>query len=695
MFGLSFANPLLLHGLWAAVLPLVIHLLNRRRTVTVPFSNVALLQALQHDRMRRIKLKQILLLILRTALIIMLVLAFSRPTLRGAGGQVGEAGTSAVILLDRSLSMQHRTPEGTLFDRALLRVRALLTLFNDRDDVLLLLVDSGAEEAEVLSPERLRLHLDVLRPGFGSTDFEAGLEEALSHLSQSRMPNRELYVITDLAYNGWVNLPDTLANLEGISVFVITERLNSVANLGITQVKTVGGSPQVGRPLTLEIELVNYGSTNRGDVPVQAFLNDRRIAQQVAHVPANGRRKLHTRFLPETGGAVSLRVEIGEDDLEADNRRVTVLSIPERVRVLLVADVPDEAYYLAQVLPVASYEVIQVRPDEIAEQVLEGIDVVFLCNVERLSSGVIATLQSRVSGGLGLCIFLGDQVDIRHYNERLLPALFPTTLQGVQGSAGGAYQALQANLPDHPMLADIELDGSFQSPRFYIHYRIQPNKTVRSVLSFASGAPALLESREAGGPVVVFASSVSANLVWNDAPLSGFFLPFVHRLTGYLAAGTFGRSDYRVGQVVYRDIRDGKSREAVLRPPGQEAKTIWPEQRGLQSVWPVGEVNAPGVWEIFAREQLADRFAVQIDAREPDLTPVPQARLEALFGRERLVMIDGGTDLRETILSQRHGQELWRLVLLGALFVMAAEMLITRSTRTSRAEGRKEERLSA
>jgi hypothetical protein len=695
MFGLSFANPLLLHGLWAALLPVVIHLLNRRRTVTVPFSNVALLQALQLDRMRRIKLKQILLLILRAMLIILLVLAFARPTLRGASGQVGDAGTSAVILLDHSLSMQHRTPEGTLYDRAVQRVRALLTLFNDRDDVRLLLVDSSTEETEVPSLERLRLHLDALCPGFGSTDFEAGLKEVLSHLSQSRMPNRELYFVTDLAYNGWVNLPDTLANLEGVSVCVIVERPKSVANLGITQVKTVGGSPHVGRPITLEIELINYGSTNRGDVPVQAFLNDRRITQQIAHVPAKGRRKLHTRFVPETSGAVSLRVEIGEDDLDADNRRVTVLSIPKQVRVLLVADVPDEAYYLAQALPVASYEVIQVRPDEIAEQVLEGIDAVFLCNVERLSSGTIAALQSRVSRGLGLGIFLGDQIDIRHYNERLLPALFPATLQGVRGSAGGAYQALQADLPDHPMLADIELEGSFQSPRFYLYYRIQPKKTARPVLSFASGAPALLESRGAGGHVAVFASSVSADLVWNDVPLSGFFLPFVHRLTGYLAAGAFGRSDYQVGQVVFRDIRDGKSREAVLRPPGQEPVTIWPEQRGLQSVWPVGEVNAPGVWEIFAHEQLADRFAVQIDIREPDLTPVSKARLEALFGRERLLVIDGGTDLRETILSRRHGQELWRSVLMGALFVMAAEMLIARSTRTSRAEGREGERLSA
>ena len=210
----------------------------------------------------------------------------------------------------------------------------------------------------------------------------------------------------------------------------------------------------------------------------------------------------------------------------------------------------------------------------------------------------------------------------------MLPALFPAKLLGTRGALSGAYQALQTVLPDHPMLSGLELKGAFQSPRFFVSYRVLPAQNAQSVLFFTSGAPALLEARKGNGRVVLFASSVSANLGWNDAPLSGFFVPFVHRLSGYLAAGAFGRSDYRVGQVVYRDIRRENASEAVLRAPGGEPRTIWPQQRGLQSVWPVGVVDAPGLWEIFARERVSDRFAVQTDEREPDLTPVPMARLE-------------------------------------------------------------------
>ena len=695
MFGLSFANPMMLYGLWAALLPVVIHLLNRRRTVTVSFSNVALLQTLQHDRMKRIKLKQIVLLILRTLLLILLVLAFARPTVTGAKGQVGDAGTSAVILLDQSLSMQYRTSDGILFDRALRSVQTLLTLFGERDDVRLVLIDNNAQEVDVVSPEHLRLHLNQLNPGFDRTDFESGVKHALLHLSASTMPNRELYVVTDGAANGWASLPDTLSGMDGLAVCIVSERPAEVANVGISQIAVVGGAPQVGRSVTLEIELINYGAANRGDIPVQIFLNDRRIAQQIAHVPARGRRKLHTAFVPELGGAVSLRVEIGEDNLMADNERVAVLNIPEQVRVLLVADAPSESYYLAQALPVTSFDVSHIKPDRISEQALEGFDVVFLCNVARLSVGALSALQSRTSNGLGTAIFLGDQVDIRHYNERLLPALIPAVLHGARGTAGGAYQALQTTLPDHPMLAELETKGAFQSPRFTMYYRVQPAQNVQPILSFASGLPALLESRTGNGRVVLFASSVGANLEWNDAPLSGFFLPFVHRLTGYLAAGAFGRSDYRVGQMVYRTIHDGKSTEAVLQAPGQEPKTIWPESRGLQQMWPIGVVKTPGVWEVYAHERLSDRFGVQVDEREPDLTPVPLSRLEAIFGADRVFMVEGKVDLRETVLSQRHGQELWRVFLWVSLLVMAAEMLIARSTRTNRAESKEDRSLVA
>jgi hypothetical protein len=75
---MTFLNPLLLFGLAAAAIPVLLHLLNLRKLRTVEFSSVRFLKDLQKSSIRRIRIRQILLLIVRTLLIIAIVAAFSR-----------------------------------------------------------------------------------------------------------------------------------------------------------------------------------------------------------------------------------------------------------------------------------------------------------------------------------------------------------------------------------------------------------------------------------------------------------------------------------------------------------------------------------------------------------------------------------------------------------------------------------------
>jgi len=687
MFGLSFANPAMLYGLWAALLPLVIHLLNRRRSVTLPFSNVALLQALQHDRMRRVKLKQILLLILRTLLIVLLVLAFARPTLMGASSGAGDAGTSAVVLLDRSLSMQYRTSEGSLFERGKARVREILSLFQAQDDVQVMFVDHGVTPIVGSSLANLHARIDSWDPLFDAADMLPGLQAALAHLQASKMPNRELYIVSDLAHLGWTNVTDTLT-WNGVSVFVVPVRPDVVQNVGVTQVKTVGGLLRVGQPVTLEIELANYGDAPRGDVPVQAFWDERRIVQQMAHIPAGGREKIYARFTPESDGARALRVEIGDDGLVADNTRISVVQVPEQLRVLLIGEAHQDTYFLTQALQAASFSVQVQSPDHVTDVALAAADVVYLCQVSHLSPSVLARLQKHISSGAGLAIVLGGQIDMRHYNERILPALLPATLISVRGQPGvtTAYQAFPLELPNHPMLSHIALDGTFRSPRFYVHYVVRPELETQTVLSFANGTPVLLEGALERGRVALFVSEWGSNLSWNDMPVTGFFLPFVYNLTGYLVTGAVRQADYTVGAVVSRLHQSALAREGVLRSPGQDAQTIWPQQRGVQAVWPVGVVNRPGLWEIYANERLADVFSVQLDPDASDLTRISDVRLQTLFQNARLSVVMADRQMKDVVLPLRHGQEYWRLILGGALFLMFLEMWIAKTTRGSRQE---------
>src|SRR5689334_4290742 len=118
---MTFLNPLALFALAAASFPVLFHLFAQRKARRLEFSSIRFLKQLEKSSMRKVKLRQILLLILRTLLIAALVFAFSRPALRGTSASFlgsSHANTTAVILFDNSASMARRTANGSLFKQA-------------------------------------------------------------------------------------------------------------------------------------------------------------------------------------------------------------------------------------------------------------------------------------------------------------------------------------------------------------------------------------------------------------------------------------------------------------------------------------------------------------------------------------------------------------------------------------------------
>ncbi|HTY01249.1 MAG TPA: BatA domain-containing protein, partial [Bacteroidota bacterium] len=114
---MTFLNPFMLFGLVAASVPLVIHLLNLRKLRTVDFSSLRFLKELQRSSIRRVKIRQWLLLAIRTLLIVTLVFAFARPALHGtfAGFLGGRASTAMLLLIDDSPSTSARNDRGEIF----------------------------------------------------------------------------------------------------------------------------------------------------------------------------------------------------------------------------------------------------------------------------------------------------------------------------------------------------------------------------------------------------------------------------------------------------------------------------------------------------------------------------------------------------------------------------------------------------
>ena len=675
MQGLSFTNPAMLHALWAAALPILIHLLNRRRSVTVSFSNVALLQTLQQDRMRKVKIKQWVLLALRTLLIAALVLAFARPTIRDASFGRGHGETTAVMLVDRSLSMEHESDGKSLLRHGKERVDELTALFQPEDDVVLFPYDDRILATNETGLERVRLTARSIEASFRGSNPVPAIDAARRVLRSSDSINRELYVLSDLFAAGWSQVRDTYDGFEGTSVFVVRPPEPDRQNVAVRSIRPEGLLLSVGQPARLLVDVENVGSEVADTVPVQVFADERRIGQKVVSLDAGERKRVAFRYTPDRAGARVFSAEIPEDGFVADNRRSTVVHIPEAIRIGIVGSGGD-VYYLSEALQSGpGLELTQVKPGTAGTDAYDSLDLIILANAKRLGRGEISAIRDRVARGAGLLLLMGAGLDVRLYNEQILPVLCPASITGVSSGRGERerFLTLEASGVDHPTLTGL-LGDKLPSPKFYMSYNVQAGDG-DVILRYSSGNPAMLAHQVGRGRVIAMTSHT--DLDWSDLSLTGFFAPFLQRAVRYLATGAYGADEVTVGKRVARPVNRLGAREATVQPPsGATPKTVWAQQLGGRPHWVIDEVDVPGIWQIHAGERVVDRFAVQVDDRESDTAVIEDDRLKALFPGADVVFVEPDQTIASVVSDYRYGAELWRYFLVMALLCLAAELAL-------------------
>src|SRR5262245_46665182 len=168
---MSFLNPYLLFGSLALAIPILIHLVRREKSEIIPFSSLMFLLKVPKRSIRQQKLKNLLLMLLRLAILALLVGVFTRPYLTQTAASIAPVGQNrgVVLLLDNSYSVRY----GNNFDRmkteATNRINALgsgdqmaVVAFNDSATVL---VNPTSDKA------RLRAAVSVVEPSFGGTRF--------------------------------------------------------------------------------------------------------------------------------------------------------------------------------------------------------------------------------------------------------------------------------------------------------------------------------------------------------------------------------------------------------------------------------------------------------------------------------------------------------------------------------------------
>lgn len=199
---MTFLNKALLWGLLAAVIPVVIHLLNRRRFRTVQWGAMQfLLKAAKESRGKK-KLKHFLILACRTLAVAAMIFVIARPLAGKLLGWGSGKPETVLLVLDRSSSMEVRPADGLPTKRQSVLDRVPQAL-SELGGARLILLDSATGLAQdVPSPEVLPT-MSAAAATDSAADIPSLLLSAIDHIGNADLGRTEIWVASDFQENNW------------------------------------------------------------------------------------------------------------------------------------------------------------------------------------------------------------------------------------------------------------------------------------------------------------------------------------------------------------------------------------------------------------------------------------------------------------------------------------------------------------
>lgn len=683
-------------GLLLAAIPIVIHILNRRRYKTVNWAAMDfLLRAMKKNR-RRLKFEQWLLLATRCALLVLVATALARPmgcnrsTLASLAGQ---RNGLHVIVIDNSYSMAYeagRPDAPTHLDRARNLAKELIDTLQAGGESVALVTASrpaaGVLSAPTFDLSAARDAVDRVPQSFSGTDLLGALRLAQEIGQKDRSPTtKHLYLITDATRSAWETpdaeaikqLAQTLSKEFKLTHFnlgrssqwnqatlavrpagnLVTNRLN---NDLLATVQSFGAGPDALLQWRLDEAVLPGGGTIK-------FTGDPQTLTQAG-----------AAF--RTGGAHVVSAQLaGEDRLKVDNTRHRVIDVAAALKVLIVEGergmnkLGGSGAFLELALappmegptesPGGARSNSYVAPElisdlELGNKVLSDYRAVILAGVGQVPAAQADQLALFVKNGGALILFMGEAVVAENYNQVLLPrGLMPGTLTKRVSAASDQAGYLFDFKPHgalHPLLslfAGEEKSGLDTAQVFtYWQMDVKPDAKADRVLNYLSAGAATTQpadsKAQAADPAItlhalgeghVLVFTTTANAEWTSFPAKPSYVALMHELLAGSVTSGDRWMNLTAGEalVVPRSVKF--TGPAALIDPQQNEIPLELIAGNGAGAYRSGPIGKPGIYRL--RTGTANLpVAVNVPAEEADVRTIDDPAIKRALGDAEVTM---------------------------------------------------------
>jgi hypothetical protein len=646
--SLTFLNPWLLFGLAGAILPILIHRITQRRVIRRRFSAVHLLLQSQRTTAKSQRLTHLLVLALRILAIATIVFLMAGPVLVRPGAHLLEEG-AMVMILDNSLSMAYEDDRGQRYEVAKKAAAEVLKGFQGSVALIPTVRDRGGQGLGWMTPKGALRALESLPLSFGPGDPPMAFKSAYRHLHRRQGP-KQILVVSDMARSDWQRLE--LTGLQGVpdanvTFFKIGESGRDT-NVCIKDVRLADGDMVAGVANRLAVTLSNLSNQTETRL-VQITLADKKVDQKSMKLEAGQDGTVFFDFHVEDPGWIDGEVTLSPDRLNADDRFYLSLNVRDKIKILAVDGDPKtslkagESYYVVNALRPEGMDgspflTRVITEGELAREDPGTVDTLFLMNVERPDFSKVAAALER---GKTVFLFLGDRILPEVYNRF---SGFPWQIGRRIDVRDRAQKAELNHLKPGSLTFLKHLENSLSGASFQTYFKIEG--TGENLLTLGNQDPLLVMSEAGNARLFLFASS--ADVDWNDLPLTAAFLPLLQGLVKHSVALT-GNS--LPGGIPFgKHLRDTERPVQIKGPPG-----------------------GPGVYQFHvpAGEM---RRGVNMPYEESDLAKVTEDEIKKKFGAMNVALLD----YSEAGLSALKGgrKSVWPLLLLFLAAVLALEMIL-------------------
>jgi len=722
---MTFIFPLLLGGLALAGIPVLLHLIMRQKPKHLLFPAFRFLLQRHRTNQRKIRLRHLLLLALRLALIAGLCLALARPKIFSERLNLSsDRPVAAVLVFDTSYSMGYVSGGRSLLDEAKRRAQELLDGFPPDSKVAILdTAEPGGDWLPSISLARDRI--PDLRLRAANAPITSRLGEAyrlLKDFSQDAehdesMP-RFLCIFSDRTQASWDS--GRAKDLEQLR-----DRLSVPANAVFVD---VGAEHPVDLAL-VSVELPHQIVPTDGQAIIRVTVRatgedcDTEVICRIDGEEAPERKPIQlaagqsqvVSFQRGDLRAGTHQVELtlaSTDALTFNNACFATFEVRGGRKTLILVDDPRDADFWRWALQSFNAFRSDVRTPgdlrDLSPTDLSTYQAICLLSVAKPDVELWEKLRQYVRDGGGLAVVPGAGLEKDAYNksqaaQQLLPGrlvnIIPDVTEAGVGLSEVSYQ--------HPMMAPFRkwrqtqnVDFEKSPPAAWRYWEVKPSQGESSTLmtySDKENRPALLErvfdpKEKVRGRVLLFTTAFDRSRLdtalgkikpgeeWNNFAKTSYYVVLVNTALGYLAGdaeeATF---NYFSGQPVTIAL-PVKPRFSTynLEGPGVSAAESVVSRTGSESELLLPQATTPGNFLLFGADHArVASFSINQPAEESDLTRVPAEQIESLLGAGALLPVGQTVNLHDA-LQGRWNQpvELFPWLMIFVLLALAVENLL-------------------